>query len=195
MSPRRCARMHAGRRCRNSIRHESSDELGLHRGNSTYSSRASSAKQPSRSECRSEHGRSPCFSLLLHDLPVAEWHLRELEEHLQRRGWQAVDVREGDGVPVSATWELDRGGSRLLLDFKVDPELTVRSLERSYAVDVRDQDDCCGLSAHSSAYSLSPFPPLRSPRGRGAMRAERRSSVWQAGAWHSWGPRFSWRCG
>jgi len=62
---------------------------------------------------------------------VAEWHLRELEEHLQRRGWQVVDVREGDGVQVSATWELERGESRLLLDFKVDPELTFRSLEHS----------------------------------------------------------------
>src|SRR5215210_4766497 len=63
-------------------------------------------------------GRRPSRSpgRLLHDLAMAEWHLRALEERLLRRGWQVVDVREAQSVQVSATWELARGDARLLLD-------------------------------------------------------------------------------
>jgi hypothetical protein len=44
-------------------------------------------------------------------------HLRALEEALGRRGWRVAAVHAGDGYRVAATWEVRRGGSRLLIDF------------------------------------------------------------------------------
>jgi hypothetical protein len=79
---------------------------------------------------------------LLHDLAVAEWHLRKLEQRLQQRGWQVIAVRDAESVQVSATWEVERGESRLLFDFFIDPELNGRAVEHAYAVVVRDHSGC-----------------------------------------------------
>ena len=43
--------------------------------------------------------------------------LRALEDALVRRGWRVVAAHPGDGYRVSATWEVGRGGVRLLIDF------------------------------------------------------------------------------
>jgi hypothetical protein len=73
---------------------------------------------------------------------MANWHLRDLEERLRQRGWQIVDVGDAKSVQLAATWEVERGRSRLLLDFYVDPEHALRSPEAAYAVQVRDHDNC-----------------------------------------------------
>jgi hypothetical protein len=73
---------------------------------------------------------------------VADWHLRELEDRLAKRGWKILSVHDGDGYRVSASWEIGRGDRRLFLDFQGFDDMAVLPLERAYAVDVRGHPSC-----------------------------------------------------
>jgi hypothetical protein len=44
-------------------------------------------------------------------------HLHALEAAVTRRGWQIVAVHPADDYRISATWELKRGATSLLIDF------------------------------------------------------------------------------
>jgi hypothetical protein len=44
-------------------------------------------------------------------------HLQDLESAIAHRGWEIVAVTPGDDYRISATWELKRGETSLLIDF------------------------------------------------------------------------------
>jgi hypothetical protein len=70
---------------------------------------------------------------------VANWHLRELEGSLANAGWRVVDVKKGNGYDVSASWEIERGGKRVVVDFEGLTEHAVAlPLEEGYACKVRE---------------------------------------------------------
>lgn len=66
-------------------------------------------------------------------------HLRALEEALCRLGWRVIAVHPGDSYRISASWELQRGWSRLLIDFDgMSPNGdTCLPLAESYGCEVR----------------------------------------------------------
>jgi hypothetical protein len=68
---------------------------------------------------------------------MAEWHLRELEEQLARRGWRVAAIHEGPAHGFSASWEIERDGRCLLLDFEGLDDLVTLPVEQAYAVEVR----------------------------------------------------------
>lgn len=76
---------------------------------------------------------------------MARWHLDELRDALERKGWRVVAELPGDDYRVSATWELQRSGDprSLLIDFDGLDDLNVLPLDESYACRVRGTD--CSL--------------------------------------------------
>jgi hypothetical protein len=68
---------------------------------------------------------------------VPEWHLRELEAQLAKRGWQVVGVHDGDEHRVSTSWEIERGKQHLFLDFQGLDDMITLPLEQAYGVEVR----------------------------------------------------------
>jgi len=73
---------------------------------------------------------------------MADWHLREIEERLMKRGWRVAAIHDGDGYRISASWEIERGESRLFLDFQGLDDLQTLPIERAYAVKVRSHPEC-----------------------------------------------------
>lgn len=74
------------------------------------------------------------------------WHLHELEHALTQRGWITRDLHEpleARGFGHSATWEVNRGDRRLLLDFDGGDGdgLTTHPIERAYGCHVREHKD------------------------------------------------------
>jgi hypothetical protein len=73
---------------------------------------------------------------------MSKEHLCALENTLLRNGWRIVTVHPGDSYRISATWELQRGGSRnLFIDFEgLSPDGgTCLPLEQSYGCQVRGE--------------------------------------------------------
>ena len=72
---------------------------------------------------------------------MADWHLRELEEGLTRRGWRIDTVLPGNDYDISASWKIVRGDAERLLDFEGLDDLDTLPLERAYGVRVRDREE------------------------------------------------------
>ena|ERR1700754_284939 len=70
---------------------------------------------------------------------MARWHLDELRDALEHKGWRVVAELPGDDYRVSATWELQRSGDprSLLIDFSGLDDLNVLPLDESYACSLR----------------------------------------------------------
>jgi hypothetical protein len=70
---------------------------------------------------------------------VAEWHLRELEERLLRRGWNVEAIPRPENVQIGGSWKIERGDHSVILDFYAFDDLETFPIEQAYAVKVRDQ--------------------------------------------------------
>jgi hypothetical protein len=69
---------------------------------------------------------------------VSKQHLQALEEALLRKGWRVVAVHPGDDHRISATWEIQRGGSpTLFIDFDGMEDMVCLPLEQSYGCHLR----------------------------------------------------------
>ena len=70
---------------------------------------------------------------------MAIWHLEELQNALERRGWRCVQLA-GDGYRISATWELKRAGDDRVLhvDFDGLDDMRTLALTESYGCTVRE---------------------------------------------------------
>ena len=70
---------------------------------------------------------------------MAQWHLDELQEFLERRGWRIVAQQAGDGYRISATWVIQRSTQLepLLIDFEGLDDMKTLPLERSYGCHIR----------------------------------------------------------
>jgi hypothetical protein len=71
---------------------------------------------------------------------VADWHLRELERELARRGWRIEAVLPGDDYRVSASWKITRGDAEHFLDFQGLDDLETLPLDEAYGVDIRGRE-------------------------------------------------------
>jgi hypothetical protein len=71
---------------------------------------------------------------------MAQWHLTELRDALQRKGWRFDAELPGDDYRISATWRFVRSGrgpNELLIDFDgLDDTVTLPIFE-SYACQAR----------------------------------------------------------
>ena len=72
---------------------------------------------------------------------MAEWHLRDLRNSLEHRGWQLVAEEEGDDLRVSGTWLMSRE-VEIRIDFDGFDERGCFPIERSYACSVRGSGLC-----------------------------------------------------
>lgn len=68
---------------------------------------------------------------------MAQWHLDELRNALESRGWQLHAELSGDERRISATWVIHRG-SALMIDFEGLDDLCVLPVERAYACAARN---------------------------------------------------------
>ena len=70
---------------------------------------------------------------------MAKWHLDELREALERRGWRLKSELPGDDRRISGSWALVRSGEtgELVIDFEGLDESEVLPLAESYACAVR----------------------------------------------------------
>ena len=95
---------------------------------------------------------------------MAEWHLREIRNALEARGWRIVAQHPGDDYRVSATWEIERSTkeSPVFLDFEGLDDLITLPLEQSYS---------CRIRGHNS---------LGLDFGRKGAGGSRRRQKWQS---------------
>lgn len=69
---------------------------------------------------------------------MAEWHLKDLSEALERNGWRLEAEHEGDGYRISASWELVRDGNvAIFLDFEGLDDMRTLAVDHSYACHLR----------------------------------------------------------
>jgi hypothetical protein len=68
---------------------------------------------------------------------MADWHVGELEQLLTKRGWRVAETLPGDDYRIAATWAIERGDRRMLLDFECLPEGVPLSLEHAHACSLR----------------------------------------------------------
>jgi hypothetical protein len=71
---------------------------------------------------------------------MAEWHLTDLRNALERRGWRFEAELPGDEYRVSGTWVLSRSGrpdQALLIDFDGLDDMRTLPLNESYGCSVR----------------------------------------------------------
>jgi hypothetical protein len=72
---------------------------------------------------------------------VAEWHLKDLRNALERRGWRIVNELPSRHLYISGTWEIERDGRRLSIDFGGFDDLSTLPMEKSYGCGVEGQID------------------------------------------------------
>jgi hypothetical protein len=90
---------------------------------------------------------------------VSTQHLQTLEEALLRKGWRVAAVHPGDDYRISATWEIQRGGSPpVFIDFEGMDDTVCLPLEQSYGCRIR------GRSAKEEAAGLYFRKPNKSWR-------------------------------
>ena len=70
---------------------------------------------------------------------MAEWHLKELRNAIERSGWRFVAEHPLDDLYISASWEFKRGGKEpvLWIDFGGIDDLRTLPIERSYGCQAR----------------------------------------------------------
>jgi hypothetical protein len=95
---------------------------------------------------------------------MADWHLKELRDSLEMRGWRVAAELPGDGRAISGSWHMTRAGDigDLILDFEGLDEQGVLPMSESYACRARG-------TSHSLYFSR---------RGEGRSKARER---WNSG--------------
>ena len=70
---------------------------------------------------------------------MAEWHLREIRNALEAKGWRIVAEHPGDERRVFATWEIERSTKKpsVFIDFEGLDDLITLPLEQSYGCNIR----------------------------------------------------------
>lgn len=70
---------------------------------------------------------------------MAEWHLRELRNALEAKGWRVLAEHPGDERGLSASWEIERSTKKpsVFIDFEGLDDLITLPLEQSYACNIR----------------------------------------------------------
>ncbi len=88
---------------------------------------------------------------------MARWHLDELRNALERKGWRVVAELPGDDYRVSATWELRRSGDprSLLIDFDGFDDMNCLPLDESYACQARGTDHSLSFSRRGETGSAA----------------------------------------
>jgi hypothetical protein len=89
---------------------------------------------------------------------MSDRHLRELEQLLTRRGWRVAEVFPGDEYRYAASWTIERGDQRLLLDFKALDYDTTLPLEQAHACSVRGHS---GVSLYFGKRASAAHPRRR----------------------------------
>src|SRR5258706_4040666 len=66
---------------------------------------------------------------------MTQWHLDELREALERKGWRFVSELHGDDRAISGRWKFERSGqpSEVVIDFHGLDDLEVLPMNESYA--------------------------------------------------------------
>jgi hypothetical protein len=75
---------------------------------------------------------------------VGLWHLEELRNDLEQRGWR-VSEHPGDDHSISGSWELERSTNRprLWIDFEGLDDLNCLPMPQSYGCSVRSDRLIC----------------------------------------------------
>lgn len=70
---------------------------------------------------------------------MAEWHLKELRNAIERSGWRFVAEHPSDDLYISASWEFKRGDKEpvLWIDFGGIDDLRTLPIERSNGCQAR----------------------------------------------------------
>lgn len=73
---------------------------------------------------------------------MPDWHLQEIRNALESRGWRFVAEHPGDDYRVSATWEIERSTKKppVFIDFNGLDDLNTLPLEQSYGCRVHGSD-------------------------------------------------------
>ena len=71
---------------------------------------------------------------------MAEWHLKELRNAIERSGWRFVTERPGDNYRFSASWEFERSDKEpaLWIDFEGLDDMRTLPIEQSYGCRARN---------------------------------------------------------
>lgn len=71
---------------------------------------------------------------------MAEWHLNELRNELEKRGWRVVAEHPSQNFYVSGSWEIQRNSSMppIFIDFKGIDDLDTLPMDESYACNIRN---------------------------------------------------------
>jgi len=71
---------------------------------------------------------------------MAEWHLNELRNAIERSGWRFVAEQPSDDLYISASWEFKRGDKEpnLWIDFGGIDDLQTLPIEQSYGCHARN---------------------------------------------------------
>lgn len=72
---------------------------------------------------------------------MAEWHLKELRNAVERSGWRFVAEHSGDNYSISASWEFKRSDNEpvLWIDFEGLDDMRTLPIEQSYGCRVRNR--------------------------------------------------------
>ena len=78
---------------------------------------------------------------------MADWHLSELRQAIEKAGWRFVAERPGDEYRISATWEFERDSSEanVLINFDGLDDLKTLPITESYGCHLQG-------SRHASLY-------------------------------------------
>ena len=77
---------------------------------------------------------------------MADWHLKELRDEIEQRGWRITVEHPGDDYSISATWEIQRSSKlpTIFIDFEGLDDMVCLPIEQSYGCHIRGQK-LCGL--------------------------------------------------
>ena len=87
---------------------------------------------------------------------MAQWHLDELQNFLERHGWRIIAEQAGDEYSISATWVTQRSTQvePLLIDFEGLDDMQTLPLEQSYGCHIRGRSSIgiyFGRKGHKSS--------------------------------------------
>jgi hypothetical protein len=73
---------------------------------------------------------------------MADWHLQEIRNALEAKGWRIIAEHPGDDYRISATWEIERSTKKppVFIDFEGLDDLVTLPLEQSYDCRIRGHD-------------------------------------------------------
>src|SRR6185295_9487038 len=76
---------------------------------------------------------------------MADWHLKELRNELEKRGWVIIAELPGDNYAISASWEIQRSNKEpsVFIDFEGLDDMATLPIERSYGCHIRPGKSPC----------------------------------------------------